>query len=107
LNYLSIHYIGQLKDTGYYRGVLKRKTNMLLQELEKAEVEDFDPMDQKLESSGAYHHLHAVSSNLMDMFKIVVDTHPEDLTALTNIILAYSKSPEKMLELSKTILDEK
>lgn len=101
-NYIALHYNEEVSHTGYYKKALKYKLKNAIQELQKAEKEEFDKIFDHEESV-----THEISSNLITFVDEMVKTGFTDMMMMGNMQMAYKKDPKKLEETINTILNGK
>jgi hypothetical protein len=87
-----------LRNTPYFKGILKNRLNQLLPELYKAQI-DYDSFFNKVEES-----TEVVYQVYEDYTKAIASVPIWDCENITKIIEAYKKSPESIQGIVNKIL---
>ena len=100
-NYIALHYNEEIKHTNIYKHELKKKLNLSIQELQKAEVKEFDKIfDMESDMS------HRISSNLMLFIEEICKNGFSDMLTVSNIILAHKKNPKAVEGILNKVLNQ-
>jgi hypothetical protein len=100
-NYIALHYNEQVSHTGYYKKALKYKLKNAIQELQKAEKEEFDLIyDHEDEVT------HQISSNMITFIDEMVKTGFTDMMMIGSMQMAYKKAPGRMEYFVNQILND-
>ena len=99
-NFIAQHFNNEVRHTSYYKHNLKKVGNLYAKELEKAELKEFDLLDERQPEA-----LHLISSNQLEFIEEIVKRPFTEMALLQNIILAYKKEPKRIEGIVNKILN--
>jgi hypothetical protein len=99
-NFIAQHFNNEVKHTTYYKHNLKKVGNLYAKELEKAELKEFDLLDERQPDA-----LHLISSNQLEFIEEIVKRPFTEMALLQNIIMAYKKEPKRIEGIVNKILN--
>lgn len=97
-NQVALYYNEKMKHTGYAKHNLKKYANLLIPELIKAEINEYDKCYDAEEKVTSMHY------DIMDeTIKAMGSIHITQFPGLTEVIKAFGENPKSMLGIAKKI----
>jgi hypothetical protein len=97
-NQVAMNYLHEVRFTPYYKQRLKNLLNQVNEELEKAERQEYDVLDNEIEENNYVYY--SVSEAVKEIAGVDVFRMPD----IINILRAYKKDPKSVIGITNKIL---